>query len=75
MERMQIIVNRWGLELATYNSTFKWISGACNKAADCLSCLVKLPQTNLQQSICYLKHTLMDLHLTPGVEQLTTLFQ
>ena len=34
-------VNRWGLELATYNITFKWISGTCNKAADCLSCLVK----------------------------------
>ena len=27
-------VNRWGLELATYNITFEWISG--NKAADCL---------------------------------------
>ena len=26
-------VNRWGLELATYNITFKWISGAKNKAA------------------------------------------
>ena len=38
-------VNRWGLELATYNITFKWISGAKNKAADCLSCLVELPQT------------------------------
>ena len=37
-------VNRWGLELTTYNITFEWISGACNKAADCLSCLVKLPQ-------------------------------
>ena len=37
-------VNRWGLELATYNITFEWISGACNKAADCLSCLVDLPQ-------------------------------
>ena len=37
-------VNRWGLELATYNITFKWISGACNKAADCLSHLVELPQ-------------------------------
>ena len=33
-----------GLELATYNITFEWISGACNKAADCLSCLVELPQ-------------------------------
>ena len=37
-------VNRWGLELATYNITFEWISGACNKAADCLSCLVELPE-------------------------------
>ena len=24
-------VNRWRLELATYNITFKWISGACIK--------------------------------------------
>ena len=30
-------VNRWSLELATYNITFEWISGAHNKAADCLS--------------------------------------
>ena len=37
-------VKRWGLELATYNITFEWISGAHNKAADCLSCLVELPQ-------------------------------
>ena len=37
-------VNRWGLELATYNITFKWISGAQNNAADCLSRLVKLPR-------------------------------
>ena len=36
-------VNRWGLELATYNITFEWISGAQNKAADCLSRLVVLP--------------------------------
>ena len=28
------------MELATYNNTFKWISGAKNKAADCLSRLV-----------------------------------
>ena len=34
-------VNRWSLELATYNITFEWISGAKNKAADCLSRLVK----------------------------------
>ena len=36
-------VNRWGLELATYNITFEWISGTQNKAADCLSRLVTLP--------------------------------
>ena len=36
-------VNRWGLELETYNITFEWISGACNKVADCLSWLVELP--------------------------------
>ena len=33
-------VNRWSLELATYNISFEWISGAKNKAADCLSRLV-----------------------------------
>ena len=33
-------VNRWSLELATYTITFEWISGAKNKAADCLSRLV-----------------------------------
>ena len=38
-------MNRWGLELATYNITFEWISGTKNKAADCISCLVELPQT------------------------------
>ena len=37
-------INRWGLEIATYNITLEWISGVCNKAADCLSCLVELPQ-------------------------------
>ena len=37
-------LNRWWLELATYNITFEWISGAQNKAADCLSRLVELPQ-------------------------------
>ena len=39
-------VNRWGLELTTYNITFEWISGAWNKAADCLSNLVELPLDN-----------------------------
>ena len=33
-------VNRWSLELATYNISFEWISGARNKVADCLSRLV-----------------------------------
>ena len=37
-------VNKWGLEIATYNKTIEWISGAHIKAADCLSCLVELPQ-------------------------------
>ena len=36
-------VSRWSLELTTYNITFEWISGAKNKAADCLSLLVELP--------------------------------
>ena len=34
-------VNRWSPEPATYNITFEWISGAKNKAAGCLSCLVE----------------------------------
>ena len=37
-------INRWGLELASYNITFEWISGVKNKAADCLSQLVELPK-------------------------------
>ena len=37
-------INRWGLELASYNITFEWISGARNKAADCLLRLVELPK-------------------------------
>ena len=37
-------INRWGLELASYNITFEYISGARNKAADCLSQLVELPK-------------------------------
>ena len=36
-------VNRWSLELSTYDITFEWISGAKNKAADCLSRLVEVP--------------------------------
>ena len=37
-------INRWGLELTSYNIMFEWISGARNKAADCLSRLVELPK-------------------------------
>ena len=37
-------VNRWGLELVTYNITFNWISAAHNNAADWLLHLVELPQ-------------------------------
>ena len=37
-------INRWGLELASYNITFEWISGARNKAADCFLRLVELPE-------------------------------
>ena len=37
-------INRWGLELTSYNITFECISGARNKAADCLSQLVELPE-------------------------------
>ena len=37
-------INRWGLELTSYNITFEWISGARNKAADCLLRLVELPK-------------------------------
>ena len=40
-------VNRWSLELATYNITFKWISGAKNKAADYLSRLVSPTGTSI----------------------------
>ena len=37
--------NIWSLELATYNITFEWISGAHNKAPDCLSWLVDVKDT------------------------------
>ena len=36
-------VNRWGLELATYNISSEWISGTQNKAADYFCRLVELP--------------------------------
>ena len=40
-------VNKWSLELATYNISFEWISGARNKAADCLSRLVTPTTTTI----------------------------
>ena len=43
-------VNRWSLELATYNLPFEWISGARNKAADCLSRLVTPTSTSINMS-------------------------
>ena len=51
-------VNRWGLELASYSITFKWISGAKNKAADCLSWLVEwLPATLTVIKMLTVTHT------------------
>ena len=40
-------VNRWCLELATYNISFEWISRARNKAAACLSRLVTPTSTSI----------------------------
>ena len=40
-------VNRWGLELAMYNISFKWISGARNKVADCPSRLLTPTSTSV----------------------------
>ena len=50
-------VNRWSLELATYNITFEWISGARNKAADCLSLLVKPTSTSTSVNMLTVSHT------------------
>ena len=41
-------VNRWSLELATYNITFEWISGAKNKASR-LPLQVNLTYKNIHQ--------------------------
>ena len=40
-------VNRWSMELASYKISFKWISGARHKAADCLSRLVTTTSTSI----------------------------
>ena len=51
MERTPIIKSiDWSLQLATYNISFEWISGARNKGADCLSILVMHIQA--QQLTC-----------------------
>ena len=52
-------VNRWGFELAALHITFEWISGARNKAADCLSKLVKLPN-NTKATVMILTDTNLD---------------
>ena len=65
-------VTRLGLELATYNITFKWISGAHIKAADCLSHLIELPQDR-PATINMLSATNFEgPHLTLGVGLLST---
>ena len=53
-------INRWGLELASYNITFEWISGVKNKAADCLSILVELPEKH-QKNPNGTKHMLINM--------------
>ena len=53
-------INRWGLELASYNITFEWISGAKNKAADCLLRLVELPKKH-QKNPSGTKPTLINM--------------
>ena len=40
-------VNRWSWELASYNISLEWISGARNKAADCFSRLVTPTSTSV----------------------------
>ena len=50
-------VNRWSLELATYNITFEWISGAKNKAVDCLSWLVGSTSTSTAVNMLTATHT------------------
>ena len=53
-------INRWGLELASYNIMFEWISGARIKAADCLSRLVELPKKH-QKNPSGTKPTLINM--------------
>ena len=50
-------VNRWSLELITYNITFEWMLGAKNKAADCLSQLVESTSTPTTVNMLTATHT------------------
>ena len=50
-------VNRWSLNLATYNITFEWISGAKNKVADCLLQLVEATLTSTTVNLLTATHT------------------
>ena len=50
-------VNRLSLELATYNITFEWTSGAKTKATDCLSCLVEPALTSITVNMLTTTHT------------------
>ena len=64
--------NWWSLGLATYNITFEWILVAQNKAGDCLSQLVKVPNDPAAASIpsIQLLHPhQMDLPLTSAAKQ------
>ena len=61
-----------GLELMTYSITFEWILGARNKAANCLSRLVRLP-TDTKATIKMLTATnSMDQHSTQEAKCHTT---
>ena len=70
-------VNRWSLELTTYIS-FEWISGAKNKAADCLSRLVKPITTSVNMLTAsstklHTKHP-FQYHLNPTCRHSTSDF-
>ena len=65
-------VKQMGLELATYNITFQWISGAKNKAADYLSCLVELPSMPSASINVVSVSTKTDQLLTPEANSATS---
>ena len=52
-------VNRWGLKLAAYNITLKWISDTQHKVANCLLWLVNLSQ-NRPPTVQMLSSTYLD---------------